>query len=197
MCEAKGTTKHFAQSWSAEILPRHPLIAPAAQYIYPQTLTEDEGAREDASAGALEVMVKPGTGAPFLATFARGFAEPTLPHGIWSCPHADWLCAAAGGYVYMIDTKKPRHWKQIAYRPVVDIRAVPSQRLLLFTGFHSVLAWRHDGIAWESGKLSDEGVRITGVRGEQLHGFGWEMRSDKETTFVLDLRNGRVVGTSV
>jgi hypothetical protein len=68
---------------------------------------------------------------------------------------------------------------------------------LLFTGFHSVLAWRHDGIAWESGKLSDEGVRITGVRGEQLHGFGWEMRSDKETTFVLDLRNGRVVGTSV
>jgi hypothetical protein len=190
-------TAQFTQSWSAEILLHPPLIAPAGRYVYPQALAEDEGAREDAAAGALEVLIKPVAGAPFLATFARGFAEPTLPHGIWPCPHADWLCAAAGGYVYLIDTRKPQDWRQIAYRPVVDVRAVPSQHVLLFTGFHSILAWGRNGVAWESEKLSDEGLRITEVRGKQLHGFGWDMRRDKEIPFALDLRNGRTVGASV
>jgi hypothetical protein len=40
-------------------------------------------------------------------------------------------------------------------------------------------------------------VRVTEVCGEQLHGFGWSMRSDKETAFALDLRNGRAIGISV
>lgn len=186
----------FTQSWSAEILPRRPLIAPAAQFIYPHVLAEDDGAREEATAGALEVMVKPAEGGVFLATFARGFAEPTLPHGVWACPHADWLCAAAGGYVYMIDTKKPQDWQQIAYRPVVDVRPVVLHGMLLMAGFRTVLAWGRDGIAWESDKLSDEGLRITGVVGDELHGFGWNMRSDREIAFEIDLRNGRAISAS-
>lgn len=186
----------FTQSWYAEILPRRPLIAPATQFIYPQTLAEDDGAREDATAGALEVMVRPARGGPFLATFARGFADLTLPHGVWACPHADWLCAAAGGYVYMLDTRKPQDWRQISYRPVVDVRPVVSHGLLLLTGFRAVLAWGQNGIAWESDKLSDEGLRITGVSGDELHGFGWDMRSDRETAFALDLRSGRAIDVS-
>lgn len=185
------TQSSFTQSWSAEILPRPPLIAPAAQFIYPQALAEDDGAREDATAGALEVMVKPAESGAFLATFARGFAEPTLPHGVWASPHPDWLCAAAGGYVYMIDTKKPQDWRQIAYRPVVEVRPVVLHGLLLLSGFRTVLAWGRDGIAWESDKLSDEGLRIAEVRGDELRGFGWDMLSDREIAFALDLRNGK------
>src|SRR4051812_8834965 len=121
----------FAQAWSAEILRDRPLIAPAAQYIYPPALAENDGAREDAAADALEVIVKPDGAGSFLATFARGFADPALPHGIWSCPNPDWLCAAAGGYVYMIDTRNPESWQQVAFRPVLEIRPLVAQDLLL------------------------------------------------------------------
>ncbi len=183
----------FRRTWSAEILPHRPLIAPAAQYIYPQALAEDDGVREDAAAGALKVMVNPNRGGFFLAIFARGFADLALPHGIWSCPNPDWLCAAAGGYVYMMDTKNPRDWQQIAYRPVLEIRSLAAQDLLLFTGFRKFLAQGRDGIAWESDKLSDEGLRITNVHEDQLHGFGWNMRTDKEIPFTIDLRNGRTL----
>ena len=78
----------------------------------------------------------------------------------------------------------------ITYRPVIALRAVPDQGLLLFVGHQSILAWDARGQAWESGKLSDEGVTITGVEDGVLRGLGWEMRTDRETPFVLDLRTG-------
>jgi hypothetical protein len=68
--------------------------------------------------------------------------------------------------------------------------------LLLFVGHHSILAWGRDGKAWESAKLSDEGITIAGVAGGVLRGTVWEMKSNRESAFDLDLRNGtRLPGT--
>ena len=78
----------------------------------------------------------------------------------------------------------------IAYRPVLEIRPAVAEGLLLFVGYHSILAWGREGQAWESEKLSDEGVTIMGVENGVLRGVGWEMRTDKETVFTLDLTTG-------
>ena len=79
----------------------------------------------------------------------------------------------------------------IAYRPVLEVRSLGAQGLLLFVGHHSLLAWEASGEAWQSEKHSDEGVTITAIEGGLLHGLGWNMMADKETPFVLDLRTGR------
>jgi hypothetical protein len=73
---------------------------------------------------------------------------------------------------------------------VLEVRAVVAESLLLFVGHHSILAWGSSGQAWESAKLSDEGVTIAGINGGVLRGKGWEMMSDSEKSFTLDLRNG-------
>jgi len=65
-----------------------------------------------------------------------------------------------------------------------------AQNMLLFIDNHMILAWGADGLAWESEKLSDEGIKITDIAGGILHGTGWEMKSDKETPFALDLPSG-------
>ena len=54
-----------------------------------------------------------------------------------------------------------------------------------------MLAWGVDGQAWESEKLSDEGVSIAGIDEGQLRGMGWNMIADRERPFALDLRTGR------
>lgn len=84
----------------------------------------------------------------------------------------------------------------IPYRPVLEIRPVVAQGLLLFVGHHSILAWGRLGQAWESEKLSDEGVTITGVDSAVLRGVGWEMKSDREKPFAIDLRSGRTLNIS-
>jgi hypothetical protein len=78
----------------------------------------------------------------------------------------------------------------IAYRPVLEVQVATADNLLLFIGHCSILAWGKSGKAWESKKLSDEGVTIVSIEPGKLHGRGWEMITDKETPFALDLSTG-------
>jgi hypothetical protein len=93
----------------------------------------------------------------------------------------------------LIDTNSPERFTMIPYRPVLEVRAVVEAGLLLFAGSRSILAWGRDGVAWESERLSDEGVTISGVENGLLRGAGWELRTDRETPFALDVRTGRRV----
>jgi hypothetical protein len=183
---AASTLLHedFPRNWQAEILSAPPLIAPARHHVYPRVVEEIER-------GALQVLLRAGTSAsPALLTFARGFAEPSLPHGLWTCPNPAQLCAACGGYVYLVDTEKPENFLQLPYRPVTAIHAAPHAGLLLFAGFHTLWALGAGGPAWESKKLSWEGIRITRVEGWELDGFGWDLMTDREVPFRVDLRSG-------
>jgi hypothetical protein len=94
----------------------------------------------------------------------------------------------------VIDTAAPERFTMIAYRPVLEVRPVIEAGLLLFVGNRTILACGRDGQAWESEKLSDEGVTITGVEDGVLHGLGWAVMTDKETAFALDLASGLQVG---
>lgn len=175
----------FPHRWQAEILPARPVILPAQRFVYPRDAEEVER-------GALEVLIRPHSldALPFLATCALGFRDPAVPTGLWSCPNPEEVCAIAGGYAYVIDTAAPERFTMISFRPVLDVRPVVAQGLLLFAGHHAILAWGCDGLAWQSEKLSDEGVTIAGVEAGILHGLGWEMVTDKEMPFALDLRTG-------
>ena len=123
---ARSSTRDesFAHQWQAEILEAPPLIAPARQYVYPQAVEEVE-------LGALQILLRDQPGAtPMMMTFALGFADPALPHGIWSCPSPRQLCAVAGGYAYVVDSQDPGQWIQIPYRPVISVHLAVEQNLL-------------------------------------------------------------------
>ncbi len=193
----------FAHAWQAEVLEVRPLILPARHFVYPREAEEVER-------GALEVLIRPGApglasetressraqaqarfAEPFLATCALGFRDPAAPTGLWTTPKPEEICAVAGGYAYLIDTTAPEQFTWIPYRPVLAVRAVVEAGLLLFVGHRSILAWSSSGQAWETEKLSDEGVTILGVENGVLRGAGWEMRTDKETAFCVDLETGK------
>jgi hypothetical protein len=192
----------FPHTWQAEVLTARPMILPTRHFVYPREAEEVER-------GALEVLVRPGAPGlasetwegsadqmqrayadPFLATCALGFRDPAAPTGLWSCAKPEELCAVAGGYAYLIDTAAPERFTMIPYRPVLAVHAVVEAGLLLFVGHRTILAWGCEDQAWETEKLSDEGVTIAAIENGVLRGAGWEMRTDKETAFALDLRSG-------
>lgn len=173
----------FPRAWTAEILPQRPLIVPPRRFTYPREAEEVER-------GALEAMIRPASGTEFLATFALGFADPAAPSGIWSCPHPDEICAVAGGYAYVVDTRDPGRFTHLPFRPVLEVRPLAAQGLLLFSGSYALLAWGRDGLAWQTPRLSSEGLRIVEIAGDLLHGSGWDMLTDREIPFAIDLRTG-------
>jgi hypothetical protein len=191
MVDSAKDAQEFSHRWSAEILKTPPLIAPARQFIYPHQIAGEEDAL---ARGALLLMVHPASGGTFLATCALGFTDPAMPTGVFACPDAVQLCAVAGGYAYIIDTERPEHSTHIALKPVVEVRPLAAQGLLLFVGFHSMTTWGWNGMAWESGRLSWEGVRIISVDGDVLHGMGWNLLTDREVAFSVDLLTGQHQG---
>ena len=178
----------FPHRWQAEVLDARPPILPARRFVYPREADEVER-------GALEVLIRPEgyERQIFLATCALGFRDPAAPTGLWSAPKPEELCAVAGGYAYLIDTGRPERFTMIAYRPVLEILPIVAEGLLLFVGHRSILAWGCEEQAWESEKLSDEGVTILGVENGVLRGTGWEMRNDREKPFSIELRSGAIV----
>jgi hypothetical protein len=182
-----ATNLTFPHTWQARILPARPLILPPRHFVYPREAEEVER-------GALEIMIRAEAGTPeFLATCALGFQDPAVPTGIWSCPNPHELCAISGGYAYLIDTRAPERFTMLPYRPVLEVRPIGEMNLLLFVGHHAILGWGADGLAWESGKLSSEGITIVAIDDATLRGCGWDMITDKETEFALDLRSGQKI----
>jgi hypothetical protein len=188
MMEPAQTAQEFPHDWSAEVLKSPPMIAPVRQFIYPQQIAGEEDAL---ARGALQLMVKPVSGGMFLATCALGFTDPAMPTGVFACPNPQEMCAVAGGYAYVIDTGQPEHCTHIALKPVVEVRMLVAQDLLLFVGFHSIVAWGRNGVVWESARLSWEGIRITTIEDDVLHGTGWNLLTDREVAFSLDLHTGQ------
>jgi hypothetical protein len=209
----------FAHSWRAEILTAPPLIAPARQFTYPRAIAGEEDAL---ARGALQLLVHPAKNseadvrvahssrdlsraisaentAPFLATCALGFTDPSMPTGLYSCPNPQELCAVAGGYAYIIDSTAPQRSTHVPLRPVTEVVVIPEPALLLFAGFHSIVAWGAEGLAWQTARLSWEGLRLTGVStgpdvAPVLYGLGWNLHTDKEVEFAVDLRTGTHTG---
>jgi len=181
----------FSRTWTAEVLKTAPLITPARHFTYPHKIAGEE---EALARGALQLLVRPADGGEFLATCTLGFSDPTMPTGVFTCPRPDQLCALAGGYAYLIDTQHPEHFTHIPLKPVVHVRTLPEHDLIVFAGFHTILAWGTEGEAWHTGKLSWEGIRITGVEGDTLRGTGWNLLTDQERPFTVDLRTGHHEG---
>ena len=146
-CMVDFAQTEFSRSWTAEVLRQAPLIAPARQYTWPREIAGEEDAL---ARGALRVLVKPRVGAGYLLTCALGFTSPNLPTGVFGCPAEDEICAVAGGYAYVASTLRPERPTLLAMKPAVAVLPAVEAGLLLFVGFHTVLAWGQGGVAWET-----------------------------------------------
>jgi len=191
MSSAPHTNLTFPHTWSAEILSAAPLIAPARQFTWPQRVAGEEDAL---ARGALLLQVKPATGGSFLATCALGFRDPSALTGVWSCPRPDDLLAIAGGYAYLADTLAPERPLHIPLRPVAQVLPAPEANLLLLAGFHNIAAIGISGLLWETARLTWEGLTLNAIRDGQLQGLGWDMRTDRELPFAVDLSTGAHTG---
>jgi hypothetical protein len=178
----------FPHNYSVQVLDSYTLLNPLEKlHQFPAKL--EEGDRT-----GTYVRVSPRNSGAWVGFFALGFDSSEVATGIYSCPDPDWLCVVVGGYGYVVNTVKPDQWMRIEQRPIVHTRAVPEMKLLVFVGFTSITVLSEAQRVWASGRLSWEGVSISKIEGEILHGTGWDAITDKEAPFQLNLLTGESTG---
>jgi hypothetical protein len=178
----------FPHNYEVRMLEAAPPVHPVEKmYHYPVEL--EEGDRRGAY-----LRVTPQTGPAWVGFFALGFDSNQVVSQVCSTPNPDSFCVVVGGYAYVVNAGNAEQWLRVEQRPVVDLRVLSSQGLLLFAGFTSITALGSSGIAWTTERLSWEGLTITDIKGNKLLGHGWDAIADKEVPFEVDLKTGKHAG---
>ncbi|HLJ87960.1 MAG TPA: hypothetical protein VKZ53_14155 [Candidatus Angelobacter sp.] len=186
----------FPRDYEVDVLDRSALgvllgLDDAAGKLHQFPANLEEGDR----VGAF-LRVSPKAGSSWVGFFALGFDSEKVASGIYSTPDPGVLCAVVGGYGYTVHAAHPDRWSRIEPQPILEARAVPELKLLLFTGFTAISALMADGERWVTERLSWEGLSILeiDVQGRCLHGMGWDAITDREVPFQVDLLTGGHTG---
>jgi hypothetical protein len=178
----------FPRNYEVRVLESAPPVHPIEKmYHYPAEL--EEGDRS-----GVYLRVAPNRGPAWAGFFALGFDSDQVVSQVCSSPDPDSFCVVVGGYAYMVKADDPAQWMRVAQIPVMDLRVLSQQGLLLFAGFTSITAIGNSGIAWTTERLSWEGLSITDIKGDRLLGHGWDALADKEVPFEVDLKTGKHTG---
>jgi len=149
---------------------------------------------EEGDRSGAYVRVTPRSGPAWAGFFALGFDSDQVVSQLCSTPDPDSFCVVVGGYAYVVKAGNPAEWLRVEQRPVVDMRVLSQQGLLLFAGFTSITAVGSSGIAWTTERLTWEGLTIQEIKGDTLLGQGWDALADKEAPFEVDLKTGKHTG---
>lgn len=178
----------FPHHYEVKVLESYSLVNPL------ETLHHFPAQLEEQDRTGAYLRVTPQDSRAWIGFFALGFDSVEVANGLYSCPDPASLCAAVGGYVYIVNAANPQQWVQLELRPVVEVKPVPELSLLLFLGFISIVGLGRSNQPWTTERLSWEGISIHEIQGTTLHGMGWDMITDKEVPFEVDLLTGKSKG---
>lgn len=109
---------------------------------------------------------------------------------VHSTPSPSVMCAVVGGEAVLISATDPaRHqWVDTA-GPVVTVRPVVAEKLLLLATPWAITAVDQSGVRWRTERLAIEGLRLDEVADGLLAGVA-DPSDDEPRDFAVDLRTG-------
>jgi hypothetical protein len=139
----------------------------------------------------LWLKIKAASGRTWIGVFAFGYSSPPAFSRVVSSPDQDRVCVVAKGAAYLVNADEPEAWEQIRLIPVLNVRAIPSEKLLILSDFTRLAACGSNGVVWESPRVCWDELKIATVTSDTIEGSGYDPTTTKESRFVVDLKTGR------
>jgi len=177
----------FPHLYVCEQLSESPASARLPHYYYPGASTE--GGRD-----GILAEVRPENGEPWLGTFAFGQIAPKGASGIFTTPSPHRFCVVAKGQGYLVGAKVPTEWEAVRATPIIDVRPIPAQGIIVFAEFTRLVAYGESGIKWRTKSLTWDNLKITEVTDTFIKGEFWDIRSEATGSFTVDLATGNHQG---
>ncbi len=180
----------FPHDYELNIVSEIPYIYETeSRFYYP-------GASQTGGQDGITVNVNPPEHLAWLGTFAFGDGHKNWKSGIFSCPQKRQFCVVSRGQGYVVHSDNPLKWLTIHALPIVEVQCLVEHNLLLFIDFTKITAFGTDGLLWVSESLSWDGIKITYISSEWIHGLGWNAPEDRETEFRVNITSGQHIGGS-
>jgi hypothetical protein len=174
----------FGRTYEVEILSE---LTSEERFYFP-------GAKKDGGQDGLILKVKPLIGAPWIGIFSFGKLLIKGFTAIYSMPNQESICVIANRRGFFVSAVDPSKWEEVPTVPVLDVRSVVSQEILIIADYTHLFAYDSKGLKWQSARLAYDGFKITVIDNNILQGTYWDIRAEKEKTFGVDLRDGSQTG---
>ncbi|MEP3244602.1 MAG: hypothetical protein ABJN40_00020 [Sneathiella sp.] len=144
------------------------------------------------------VMIKflPESGKRWIGVFAFGDMLPDGECRVYPGPGRSQLTILAKGDAYIVSPDNPASFVCVKSCPVIHAVPVPRQNLMLFHDYTEIVAYSERGLAWETARISWDGIKIDEVSDTKIFGKGWDAPNEKHVEFSVDLANGSHIGGS-
>jgi hypothetical protein len=177
---------NFSHEYEIKVLDE----LPSGKKIYYYPGANTQGGKD----GAL-IEITPLHGESWIGVFAFGEITPKGVSGVYALPNTDKLCVVSRGAGYFVSANNPTDWGKVKSIPVIDVRSVLSQGIVLFANYTELIAYDSSGVKWRTERLAFDSFEIVELTDNQLRGEYYDIRSEAKETFEVDLLTGRHVGS--
>jgi hypothetical protein len=173
----------FTRAYDCCELTELPTSESLPRYYYP-------GASREGGRDGLLVEARPEHGPPWMGVFAFGRITAKGVSGVFTTPDPHRLCAIARGAGYLVSVDDPASWESVQASPIIDVRPVRAQGILVFAMFTELVAYGDAGLRWRTNRLTWDDLRITEVTETFIRGEFWDVVSGSTGSFCVDLATG-------
>jgi hypothetical protein len=152
------------------------------------------GGTQTGGADGLLVKVSSPDAGEWVGVFAFGYSSHKAKSGIYSCPDERMVCVVSRGRGYMARADDPSAWQQVKSYPVMDVRPIPQESLVVFADYTRLTAYGRSGVAWQTTELSWDGIKIVDIYGDSVRGTAWDSPAGGPVPFTVNLRTGEHTG---
>lgn len=129
-------------------------------------------------------------GESWTGVFAFGENSSSKFTGAFSHPDPNKLCIVSRGAGVIVNVIDPTSWELIDCHPICHVVTSRKHEILVFGNLTEFIAYGKDGIAWRSQRVGWSDLNVTEVSDDYINGFVWDIRSEENVDFCLELATG-------
>ncbi len=104
----------------------------------------------------------------WIGVFECGYSSPPAFSCVRGTLDPNRTCVVSNGAAYIVKADEPAVWEQVPIVPVLDVRPLPTHRLLVFSDFTRLAAYGINGLAWRSPRVCWDELKILKRRATPL-----------------------------
>lgn len=130
----------------------------------------------------------------WIGLFSSVKKYPGTPSRILFTPNPNTICVICSGDAVVTDVRHPNRSTLLDFEPITDAIAVKERRIIVFAGFTKLMAFDGSSVAWETSRVAWDELKITSINALSIYGEYWDVATEKQVQFEVDLDTGEVKG---
>jgi hypothetical protein len=135
-----------------------------------------------------------GTKNEWTGVFAFGMNGNLATQAIVPLPNSDRVLVVSNGDGFIIRESVCGEFEKVRAVPVRSVHVIESHRIVVLADDTSLSAYGQNGLVWETNRIAWHELRVESVTGNEISCKTFDIRSDEDVSFTVDLETGNCHG---